>query len=77
MNKADRMRLFEDYKKSLDKEEFAMALKQNRLLYNEIFTALVDSNGNKEVLESGLDQLEIEATAEILPYVKLNSREGK
>ncbi|MDP3027401.1 MAG: hypothetical protein Q8N63_06845 [Nanoarchaeota archaeon] len=76
MNRRKRMRLFGEYQKSLDKEEFDIALKQNRLLYSEIFTSLADSNGNRKVLEAGLDQLEIEAT-EILPYVQLNAMEEK
>ena len=76
MNRRKRMRLFGEYQKSLDKKEFDIALKQNRLLYSEIFTSLADSNGNRKVLEADLDQLEIDAT-EILPYVQLNAMEEK
>lgn len=76
MNEEERYKLCDDYEESLAKEKFDLALKQNRLLYNEIFTFLADSNGDREVLEEGLDQLEIEAT-EILPHIQLNAMEEK
>lgn len=76
MKKRQIKKLCDNYYKSLEKEKFDLALKQNRLLYNEIFMDYLESNGNKEKLEAGLDQLEIEAT-EILPYVQLNAMEEK
>ncbi len=75
MNKKQRERLYEDYKKSCNQKDFEIALIQNRLLYSEIYEAYLISNGNKEVLEGGLDQLEIEAFR-ILPYIKLNPEES-
>jgi len=74
MNKEKRTKLFEDYHKSINNEKHPKALKQNRQLYNEIFSVYETSDENKEVLKAGLDQLEIEATdiCKILGLTKLN-----
>jgi len=79
MNKKKRMELFKDYHKSIDNKKHTKALKQNRQLYNEIFSAYDLGDENKEVLEGGLNQLEIEATdiCKILGLIKLNPMEEK
>ena len=71
MNEGQRRKLFKNYYKLLKEENYYDALKCNRAIYHEIFSNLEDSNGNKEILEAGLDQLEIEATG-ILKVLKLN-----
>ena len=77
MNKKQRIELFENYHKSIAKGKEERALKQNRVLYNEIFENYINSNGTKEILEEGLDQLEIESTeiCKILGLIKLNPME--
>ena len=76
MNESEGKKSFEAYQESLDNGRGKKALEQNRLLYNEIFNDSLNSNGDKKVLEGGLDQLEKDATS-ILEFIKLNTQEVK
>lgn len=79
MDKKQRLNLFKDYYKSISKGKVERALKQNRVLYNEIFefNDYVSSNGFQEKVKAGLNQLEIESTeiCKILGFIKLNPME--
>ena len=77
MDKQEVKILFEDYHKSINNKNHIRALEQNRGLWSEIFGAYRHADGDKKVLEGGLDQLEIEATdlCKILGIIQLNPTE--
>jgi len=77
MNKQQVRRLYKDYRKSFDNEDFNRALEQNRRLYREIHRNYIKAkNGSKEIFIRGLDGLEEEATL-ILHNIQIKSEEVK
>jgi hypothetical protein len=77
MNKQQVRRLYKDYRKSFDNEDFNRALEQNRRLYREIHRNYIKAkNGSKEIFIRGLDGLEEEATL-ISHNIQIKSEEVK